>query len=488
MSIDLKRNRSTRIIDSPSRSKIVKLADSRPMTSSSNSKKFEFIVTPEVYHTASTIHKTPGRHSKNAALLLNSASSKKFELTKAESLAHLQEQNRVPTPLNLSMEKKMPRKSRASSNTPSKNKPKQVPISKAEGEMILFKEIFVQPKEEKLMKLKTILASQQFDDLLLDKKNKNFLSPKSTVKSINKIENEVAQVRGDKCFFNHQIQVQPPEGLNATVAAPLTPGGGWAPSIPAGNDALQNTSLKDLVLRAKAGVQAGDVQKEAHMSFCLGAMNEENQNYKESARFYKRFFFCARLLDDPVGAALALNRLGVVYYNMNKLEKSIQFHMKHCEFSDKENKFAAYYNLGITSRLVGKYGESVQYFTKALNWANKRGDYESQCISLGQLGMSFLSLGEDLNAKQNLEACIQFATRIRNPKIQLDTLLALGFLTSKLEDWELSSEYFHSAIKPARLLGENEVADKCSCNVGIVDANRCFFAKQKEILKICSNK
>ena len=71
-------------------------------------------------------------------------------------------------------------------------------------------------------------------------------------------------------------------------------------------------------MRAKAGVQAGDIQKEAHMSFFLGVMNEESKKYADSIKFYKRFFFCARLLDDPVGASLALNRLGVVYFKSKR--------------------------------------------------------------------------------------------------------------------------------------------------------------------------
>ena len=45
-------------------------------------------------------------------------------------------------------------------------------------------------------------------------------------------------------FFSQQIQVQPPEGLNATVAAPLTPGGGWAPSIPNTTNIFGKSSLK----------------------------------------------------------------------------------------------------------------------------------------------------------------------------------------------------------------------------------------------------
>ena len=57
------------------------------------------------------------------------------------------------------------------------------------------------------------------------------------------------------------------------------------------------------------------------------------------------------MLDDPVGASLALNRIGVSYYKKKKIGKSLKFHLKHCEFTDKENIFAAYYNIGICYRI-----------------------------------------------------------------------------------------------------------------------------------------
>merc|ERR1712000_43587 len=111
-------------------------------------------------------------------------------------------------------------------------------------------------------------------------------------------------------FFNQQIQIMPPEGLNATNVSPLSPGGGYAPSVPSVNSLLTKPSLKDLNMRAKAGLYARDIQKEAHISFSLGMLNEEKKHYKDSIKHFKRFFFCARILDDSMGAGLALNRLG----------------------------------------------------------------------------------------------------------------------------------------------------------------------------------
>jgi hypothetical protein len=85
--------------------------------------------------------------------------------------------------------------------------------------------------------------------------------------------------------------------------------------------------------------------------------------------FYKRFFFCARVLDDSIGAALALNRIGVVYFKKKKITKSLKFHMKHCKATDTENAFSAYYNIGICHRVMGDHSKAYWYFTKAIEWA-----------------------------------------------------------------------------------------------------------------------
>jgi len=63
-----------------------------------------------------------------------------------------------------------------------------------------------------------------------------------------------------KVFFDCQIQVSPNDMPNATIASPLTPGNGWAPSLPMID--LKNTNketIRDLLVRANAGMQAGDI-------------------------------------------------------------------------------------------------------------------------------------------------------------------------------------------------------------------------------------
>lgn len=75
------------------------------------------------------------------------------------------------------------------------------------------------------------------------------------------------------------------------------------------------------------------------------------------------------MLDDPVGSSLALNRIAVAYYKRRKIGKSLKFHIKHSEYTDKENAFAAYYNIGICNRILGQYAKAIESFSRALEWS-----------------------------------------------------------------------------------------------------------------------
>lgn len=121
-------------------------------------------------------------------------------------------------------------------------------------------------------------------------------------------------------FFNQLIQIKPPEGINAVVASPLMESKGWAPSIPS-MQLSKKTNINDLMMRARGGIQAGDIPKEAHMAFYLGIMNEEAKKYDEALKFYKKYFLSAKLLQDIYGTELALNRIAVLYSNTNEYGK-----------------------------------------------------------------------------------------------------------------------------------------------------------------------
>ena len=79
------------------------------------------------------------------------------------------------------------------------------------------------------------------------------------------------------------------------IVSSITPGNGYAPTIPFFNSNKDNKlNLKDLLVRAKAGLKTGDLIKEAHLHYYLALIYEASKNYKKAAKFYKKFFLCGR--------------------------------------------------------------------------------------------------------------------------------------------------------------------------------------------------
>ena len=53
------------------------------------------------------------------------------------------------------------------------------------------------------------------------------------------------------------------------------------------------------------------------------------------------------------------------------------------QFTDNENVFASYYNIGISYRLLKNFDEATNYFKRALEWSMQHQEFESECISHG---------------------------------------------------------------------------------------------------------
>lgn len=107
----------------------------------------------------------------------------------------------------------------------------------------------------------------------------------------------------------------------------------YAPAIPlnARPGSVYNVreTTQDLIIKAKAGIKQGDFLKETHINFQMGELSEKQGHYDAACQYYKRFYLCARVLNDDIGSSLALNRLAVVFFKRKKFDLSYLYHGKH---------------------------------------------------------------------------------------------------------------------------------------------------------------
>jgi hypothetical protein len=92
------------------------------------------------------------------------------------------------------------------------------------------------------------------------------------------------------------------------------------------------------------------------MAYIMAVVNENQGKFLQAIKFFKRFYFCAKLLDDYQGAEIALNKIGICYHLAGDFHNSMTFHYKHQAFIEENKKpnqagqMISLYNLGISMR------------------------------------------------------------------------------------------------------------------------------------------
>ena len=307
-----------------------------------------------------------------------------------------------------------------------------------------------------------IKSDEEIDTILLNK----LLHKKFIITKISPDESK-------KNYFNQLIQIRPPEGINAVAASPLMDSSGWAPSIPSLDIEKINTNLKELLTRAKGGIKAGDITKESHMAFYLGIMYENEKKYDHALKFYKKFFLSAKLLQDIYGTELALNRIGVLYSNIQNYKQSLYYNEKHKEISTHNlNSFVAFYNCGLCHRILEDYEHALQYFEGAIRLAEEENDLESYTLCLAQLAITNLFLGY-LNEFITYSNDFFSKNKTLNHKdMELEMQLLNGYVNNYCGNFDVSKDFYKKSLMRAANISNEDKVRLSLCNIGCIDAER----------------
>lgn len=104
----------------------------------------------------------------------------------------------------------------------------------------------------------------------------------------------------------------------------------------------------------------------------MAHLAESQKQLPLACSFYKRFYLCARVLNNPVDAGLALNRLGTLYGRMAQYKVSLQYHLKHLDMLTGPERFIAKYNVALAMRMCGKSESARNEIQSAIKIVEER--------------------------------------------------------------------------------------------------------------------
>lgn len=202
---------------------------------------------------------------------------------------------------------------------------------------------------------------------------------------------------------------------------------------------------------------------------------------------FKAFFNIAKQLSDKVGMGFGLNRVACGLYYTGDFDAAVIQSQKCLELMDEDNMYASLYNMGVFHRKACNFRASIDSFEQvvfllqqALEWALKRGDDESECLSLGQLAVSYDKKGDRHKALEYFERCRVKSRGIDNPNLELDCLMNTLKLreevarTSNNQTDAPTLEEFQSAMSVAKTIGDQKTADKCKISMAVMSGDMMF--------------
>lgn len=123
----------------------------------------------------------------------------------------------------------------------------------------------------------------------------------------------------------------------------------------------------------------------------MGVLYDNIKKYKKSIQYYEKFLQVCKSISDNHGEALAYNCIGVDYQLMGEknstlIPKAIEYHSLHEQLADVNGKFLASINLGLCYDRILDNKNSIYWFQNALKYSVQMSNLNGQSLAIGNIG------------------------------------------------------------------------------------------------------
>lgn len=179
------------------------------------------------------------------------------------------------------------------------------------------------------------------------------------------------------------------------------------------------------------------------------------KNNEEAFKYHNQALALRRELEDSSGISTELNNLATLYSNTGQKEKALEYYQQSLDVEpDKSMKAGTYSNIGAVYLFSNRSPEAEPYFKKALDIAEKNGDYHGQATYNTRLGQSEYFQYKFTIAKEHLLKGRDMAHKVTSPVMEAIAIHYLGNVTYQLGgEVDTCMEYFNQSISIFKRIG-----------------------------------
>ncbi|MEM8721921.1 MAG: tetratricopeptide repeat protein [Cyanobacteria bacterium P01_G01_bin.39] len=172
------------------------------------------------------------------------------------------------------------------------------------------------------------------------------------------------------------------------------------------------------------------------------------------------------------GSAAALNNLGIAYFSLGEYLRAIDFHRRALairqQIGDRHDEAASLNNLGNTYCSLGEYSRAIDFHQQSLTIQQQIGDRYGEGISLNNLGNAYLSLEEYPRAIDYLQQSLAITQQIGDRNSKAVSLNNLGIAYHSLREYSRAIDFHQKSLAIQQKIGNREQEAKSIGSLGNV--------------------
>jgi tetratricopeptide (TPR) repeat protein len=242
-------------------------------------------------------------------------------------------------------------------------------------------------------------------------------------------------------------------------------------------------AIRDSEMRAAAANRSQKFDKEARALLSCGAMLYNSGNLEKAVQSFNTAVQRFEVVGDAQGVAFAHNVLGVCYYRLKEFKMALVHHKKQQVLSASYGKAVAQINLGVAYSALGENSFAEQAFADAHHSALEAQDSVLETIALGNLGLTYMRLGDVRKSQTNLEQCLEHCSIAGDRVGSAVCLLLLGEIYSVVDDAEHALFYYEHAFRVAGEAAVSDLQEIARVSIGVTRGNQNAKASMSTFAK-----
>jgi DNA-binding SARP family transcriptional activator/tetratricopeptide (TPR) repeat protein len=162
----------------------------------------------------------------------------------------------------------------------------------------------------------------------------------------------------------------------------------------------------------------------------------------------------ATRLDDPLGQAMSLRRLGVARYSTGDYDQA-RAHLEHClplyqRLGDRKGEATAQLNLSFPAEAQGRYADALRHNELARGLSQSIGDEPAEAEALANVGWFYALLGDYQQARTSCEQALALTAKHGGSTFEHSIRDTLGYVEHHLGNFAQAAADFESALALSR--------------------------------------